>query len=205
MGRIPSTGGSDSGPKFTFSRSTDPTTDDTVIVKEGDTWYVTGTDTSHSFDQGDAAVYDGAAWREYTVANHDELAGITENAHHNKPGLSFDRIHHSYTGLTAGMETIYTETFSGAYVAGFILEPGTSGDYHDVVAQLTFNFTDGGSQSESFSTQTSDQTPKHYDVVTIPWGIYGKEVDSIDFDADIYDSNDDAKSLSWEVRTYNLS
>ena len=72
MGRIPAL--IPEGGGFEFSRSTDPTTDDTVTVKEGNTWYVTGSDASHNFDQGDVAVYDGSTWREYTVSSASELA-----------------------------------------------------------------------------------------------------------------------------------
>lgn len=83
MGRIPSTGGG--GAKFTYSRGTNPLDDDTITVGEGDTWYVTAADASHSFEAGNVVVYDGVNWHEYTVDDHSELAGVSADQHHAKP------------------------------------------------------------------------------------------------------------------------
>lgn len=82
MGRIPSDGGG--GAKFTYSRGTNPLDDDTITVAEGNTWYVTASDGSHSFEQGNVVVYDGANWNEYTVDDHSEIGGVSSDQHHRR-------------------------------------------------------------------------------------------------------------------------
>lgn len=55
---------------------------------EGEEWYITATDASHSFGADEARVYDGATWHLMSVTDHAELGGVGPDQHHTKSTLS---------------------------------------------------------------------------------------------------------------------